>query len=425
MADQFPEIRHVVVLLLENRSFDHMLGALPGVDGVSPGWTNSDGQQAYAQIPIVNPDVDEEARIVTPDPRHEGENVRRQLEDGNHGFVADYAASYPETTPAQRQKIMSYYPLGALDPLHDLARNFAVCHRWHCSVPGPTWTNRLFLMSGTSLGRVVMPGAPNYGQPSVFYRLAQAGKTVRVYYGTFPLSVLLDDQRVGIASEGYDPKPTYYPFSWFERHARGKEKNFPNFAFIEPRYLGFAPNDDHPPHDPFNGQRLIAKVYNAIRANDALWKSTLLVILYDEHGGFADHVPPPACVPPDDEHAEYTFDRLGVRVPAVLVSPWLEPQVVDTVCDHTSLLRSLTEKWGLGPLGARTAQAADIFGALARTAEARTNTPKKIGLELQGETASVQPPTDHQLAVEGLTNYIDPTPGLTPVERAERFFEAP
>jgi phospholipase C len=425
VADQFPAIRHVVVLLLENRSFDHMLGALPGVEGVSATWTNADGEREYAQTAIENPDVHDEARVVWPDPMHERENVLRQLQDNNRGFVADYAATYPETTPAQRQKIMSYYSLPYLQPLHSLATNFAVCDRWHASVPGPTWTNRLFLMSGTSLGRVVMPGAPNYGQPSVFYRLAQAGKTVRVYYGTFPLTVLLDDQRVGIASENYDPKSTYYPFGSFERHARGKEADFPNFAFIEPRYMGFAPNDDHPPHDPFNGQRLIAKVYNAIRANDALWKATLLVILYDEHGGFADHVPPPVTVPPDDQHAEYTFDRLGVRVPAVLVSPWIAPQVVKTLCDHTSLLRSLREKWGLGPLGARTAQAADVFGVLVRTAQPRGDTPKSIGRNLPGEMAPVHPTTDHQRAVEELSTYIDPTFDLTARQRAERFFEAP
>jgi phospholipase C len=193
-------------------------------------------------------------------------------------------------------------------------------------------------------------------------------------------------------------------------------------VLIEPRYLGFAPNDDHPPHDPFNGQRLIARIYNAIRANDALWKTTLLLIVYDEHGGFADHVPPPAAVRPDDERPEYTFDRLGVRVPAVLVSPWIRPQIVDALCDHTSLLRSLVEKWGLHDLGGRAAQATDVFAALQRAPAVRTDTPRKIGLELPGESPSGAPPTSHQQAVEHLAGYIDQTPDLTPLERATRFF---
>jgi len=313
MADAFPELRHVVVLLLENRSFDHMLGGLADVDGASPAWSNSDGVRDYPQTPLEYWEHDD-ARIVTPDPKHEDVNVVRQLQGDNRGFVADYATEYPDTTPAQRQKIMSYYPAGALGPLHTLATNFAVCQRWHSSVPGPTWTNRLFAMSGTALGRIRMPGAPNYAQPSIFYRLFQADRTCRVYYGSFPLTLLLDDQRVGIETEHYDPRSNYYPFAWFESHTRKAEKRFPDFVFIEPRYLGFAPNDDHPPHDPFNAQRLIAKVYNAIRANAQLWKTTLLVVLYDEHGGFADHVVPPATIAPDDEHGEYTFDRLGVRV---------------------------------------------------------------------------------------------------------------
>jgi phospholipase C len=420
MADTLPEIKHVVLLMLENRSFDHMLGGLPGVNGASAAWTNSDAERSYAQTPIERWEQDDE-RAVDPDPKHETSNLLRQMQNNNTGFVADYAEEYPETTPAQRQKIMSYYPHKALGPLHTLATNFAICQRWHASVPGPTWTNRLFALSGTSLGRVLMPGAPNYGQPSLFFRVLQAGRSWRIYYGDTPLALLFDDQRVGDEAAGYDPRANYYHFVLFEHAASGKEKNFPDFTLIEPRYLGFAPNDDHPPHDPFNGQRLIARVYNALRANAALWKTTLLVILYDEHGGFADHVLPPTGVPPDDHREEYAFDRLGIRVPVVLVSPWLARQVVDAPCDHTSLLRSLTEKWGLGSMGARTAQATDVLAQLQRAPAFRTDTPKKIGVGLPGDSASPELNTDHKRAVVQLAEYLDPTPGLTPRQRTENF----
>src|SRR6185503_2655599 len=154
MADTLPEIKHVVLLMLENRSFDHMLGGLPGVNGASAAWTNSDAERSYAQTPIERWEQDDE-RTVDPDPKHETSNLLRQMQNNNTGFVADYAEEYPETTPAQRQKIMSYYPHKALGPLHTLATNFAICQRWHASVPGPTWTNRLFALSGTSLGRVL------------------------------------------------------------------------------------------------------------------------------------------------------------------------------------------------------------------------------------------------------------------------------
>jgi hypothetical protein len=107
-------------------------------------------------------------------------------------------------------------------------------------------------------------------------------------------------------------------------------------------------------------QKLLADVYNALRSNEHLWNSTLLVVLYDEHGGFYDHVEPPSAVPPDDHHEEYTFDRLGIRVPAVLVSPWVRQGFDPTPFDHTSLLKYLTEKWKLGDLGMRTAQANSI-----------------------------------------------------------------
>jgi phospholipase C len=151
------------------------------------------------------------------------------------------------------------------------------------------------------------------------------------------------------------------------------EATFPAFAFIEPKYFGADQNDDHPPHNVFKAEKLIADVYNAIRSNATLWASTLLVVVYDEHGGFYDHVEPPAAVPPDDHREEWTFDRLGVRVPALLVSPWVGARVEKTLFDHTSLLRYLTDKWALGPLGARTAQANSIAVALTETVP-RTDT---------------------------------------------------
>jgi phospholipase C len=145
------------------------------------------------------------------------------------------------------------------------------------------------------------------------------------------------------------------------------------------------------------------------------------VILYDEHGGFADHVSPPRAEPPDEHQEEYTFDRLGVRVPAVLVSPWLAPQVCDEMFDHTSLLRALTEKWGLGPLGARTAKAADVFAALHKTATPREDTPAALDPDMAPPVPHDAPDTDHQAAAMQLAEDLDPTPGLTPRERADNF----
>jgi phospholipase C len=318
-------IKHVLILALENRSFDHMLGACqagkPAIDGiplVGPARANLYADQIYKQ-------VDGAARIIVEDPRHETPHVLAQLKIAsgtptNGGFVEDYSLSYPMLTDPGRAEIMKYHALGTLPALHSLAQHFTVCDNWFSSVPGPTWTNRLFLMSGTSLGRVSMPSGVMdlnlhwYDQPTIFDRLNERSKSWAVYHGDTPLSLLLTHQ--------WEPHNAahYEPMSRFFKDITSPEDQFPAFVFIEPAYLDPGANDDHPSHDVLAGEALIASVYNALRANEALWNTSLLIVLFDEHGGFYDHVPPPVAIPPDHNQQEYTFDRLGVRVPAILVS---------------------------------------------------------------------------------------------------------
>src|SRR5262249_30290596 len=154
------------------------------------------------------------------------------------------------------------------------------------------------------------------------------------------------------------------------------------------------------------GEQLVARVYEALHANQALWESTLLVVAFDEHGGFYDHVEPPAATPPDSHHEEYTFDRLGVRVPVLLVSPWIAPHVVKTVCDHTALLKSLQHRWGLRRMGARVAGAPDILADVRLTAAVRTDVPDRLlprTRTLVGRAsrraAAAAPLNDHQRAI--------------------------
>jgi len=170
----------------------------------------------------------------------------------------------------------------------------------------------------------------------------------------------------------------YYRMSRFFADASGKESDFPAYVFIEPTYYRTDQNDDHPPHSTVRAQSLIASVYNALRANEALWNSTLLVVVYDEHGGFYDHVSPPGAVPPDDFREEYTFDRLGLRVPAILVSPWVDQGVETKVFDHTSILKYLIDKWNLDGLTARVAAATSIGAALRAPRTPREDTPTSI-----------------------------------------------
>ena len=154
--------------------------------------------------------------------------------------------------------------------------------------------------------------------------------------------------------------------------------DLPDYIFIEPNYFKGEQNDDHPPHATMRAQRLLASVYNALHWNRHIWDSTLLVVLYDEHGGFFDHISPPPAPSPDQHHEEYTFDRFGVRVPALLISPWVDRGVVPTEFDHTSLLRYLTDKWGLEPLTNRVRDANTFANAIRTSGEPRVDTPESV-----------------------------------------------
>jgi phospholipase C len=386
-------ITHVIVVMFENRSFDHMVGALPGVNGIDLAHPRSNresldpGAATYSQKPVqVRLDLD---------PMHEVENVAQQLTtDGPcGGFVIDFAHAFPQSSPAERQEIMNYFPEDGLPALHVLARSFTICDTWYSSVPGPTWTNRFFVHSGTSIGRVRMPsGVFNqqwhfYDQTTVYDRLNDAGKSWRIYYGDVPQSLVLVHQWAPGNALRYHLMPAFF------EDCRGNAGDFPAFAFIEPSYFGSGQNDQHPATDPRAGDALLGQIYNAIRSNQALWESTLLVCLQDEHGGFYDHEPPPAAVPPDGHHEEYTFDRFGVRVPAVLISPWIAAGVDHTPYDHTSVLKYLMDKWGLGTLGDRTAAANSFGGVIGTTL--RTDTPASV--QVVSARAMVAPAPSNEL----------------------------
>jgi phospholipase C len=290
------------------------------------------------------------------------------------GFVSNYA----KTTTHDPRGVMHGFTPDQVPVISELAKSFGVSDRWHASAPNQTWPNRFFVHTGTAGGFVDnLPLRFPYLMPTIFNRLTERQRSWRIYFHDAPLTATLSN----ILSE----LPEHlYPFedAFMGDAMAGR---LPDYSFIEPRYfpsivLNRMPNDQHSPHNIAYGERLIARCYDALR-NGPGWEQTLFIIVYDEHGGMYDHVPPPAAVSPDDACPDgFRFDRYGVRVPAVLISPWIPagsiirpPAGCQNPFDHASILSTLRKLFDLGdPLTRRDAAAPDLLAALSLTSPSNT-----------------------------------------------------
>lgn len=401
-----PNIDHVVVVMMENRSFDNVLGWLPNVDGLSgtptPGALNGTG----ANAPLYPAQSGSAPTNPNPDPNEEYQFVWRQLSnnftqtlqpplpppDVNMlGFINDYATAPNVTTPTN---IMNCFTPAQLPVISTLAGAYAVCDHWFCSVPSQTFSNRSFVHAGTASGFVnnswPQSGFPPFGffvndTPTIYNLLEAASIPWRIYYGGPLLLCQAFLNQKQLQQYAWGSQKRFYPMTQFYSDIKNAE-TFPSYVFIEPNFIGnpwYGPESDmHPQASPVEedgasnviyGEQLLYDIYTKLTQSPE-WGSTLLVILFDEHGGTFDHVPPPSTVSPDGVTVSnlggwsFGFDRLGVRVPAVLVSPWIGQQVCSTVFDHTSLLRTLMEQFNLpSSLGARAAQATDLSGVFGTT----------------------------------------------------------
>ena len=361
MATGLDQLQHIVVLMMENRSFDHMLGSLtvvdPRVDGVTDALSNPDTTGAAVKP---QPLADFQGQL-NPDPDHHFPAVDLQIFGGDtspgrvanmQGFVKSYFNQQRDVKHSQ--KIMYYFQQSQLPVLTKLALEFAVFNRWFASIPGPTICNRAFAHYGTSFGKVDMnPFDVIEPIKSIYTRLISATPkhTAKVYYydttsSTMEVVNLLQNQ------------PQL--FGTYDQFKSDCDKGLlPEYSFVEPNYNDHdsdsgeqVANDQHPDHDVQAGEFLIAEVYMHIRRNPKLWPNTALLVVYDEHGGIYDHVVPPACAPdkftaPANNTGtgmEFKFDRLGVRVPAILISPWIPKNtVVDRVFDHASIPATINQ----------------------------------------------------------------------------------
>jgi phospholipase C len=339
-------LKHIVVLMMENRSFDHMLGALMAqdkrIDGLDGTQTNPD--TTNTQFPV-KPLAEFQGQL-DPDPDHHFPGVDLQIFGGApqgpgrvanmQGFIKSYFQQ--QQNVKQSQKIMYYFTPEKLPVLTGLATQFAVFNGWFSSIPGPTFCNRAFAHYGTSFGQVGMNIFEWKGPYlSIYERVLLAGRTAKIYYYDGPSSTM---EIVNILR---NQAKIFGTFDQFLLDC--KKGNLPDYSFVEPNYNDHdsdsgaeIASDQHPDHHVQHGEIFINNVYNAIFNNEELWKSTALLIVYDEHGGIYDHVVPPNCTPDDDTFvasgdktetgASFAFDRLGVRVPAVLVSPWVPKNIV-------------------------------------------------------------------------------------------------
>jgi phospholipase C len=381
------DIRHVVVLMLENRSFDCMLGRLypasARFDGLHGGETNLwhvPGQPAQPIQVWSDPTLTATSlTIPDPDPGELFVDINMQLhgltESGQprsgppdmSGFVDNYMRQPPASPAPERHAIMHYFTPEQVPVISQLARAFGVSDRWHASAPCQTWPNRFFVHTGTAGGYVNnSPTHFPYKMKTVFECLAEKGQTWKVYFHDVPQAATL----AGL----WTSAPTHFRQFDNEFARDAAAGTLPAYSFIEPRYfanpvLNQLPNDEHPPHNVAYGEQLIAAVYNAVRGGPG-WGQTLLVITYDEHGGCYDHVVPPAAPVPDDLRSDgFDFGTFGVRVPAVIISPHVRAGSVirpagDKRFDHTSIIATLRALFGIGPLTKRDAAAPSLLEGL-------------------------------------------------------------
>ena len=385
MSKGLEKLQHIVVLMMENCSFDHMVGFLQSddykIDGLSGDESNP---PASGSTPVKVSSDAQDSGDLNPDPNHNLVSVNVQIfgdpqgvpgtDPPMSGFVRDYAAkSGSASWGANIMKCFNEYNLPVLSTL---AKNYAVCDRWFSSLPSKTDPNRMFVHAATSLGCVV--NDPNWTALKTIFEVLDSDpenpNDYRIYHHGFQTSLLIVQHLLA-------RQDNFREFNHFKGDCA--DGDLPAYTFIEPRYTDekangsiFPANDQHPNNDVFHGEQLIRTVYEGIGNRADLWESTLLLIVYDEHGGIYDHVQPPKLDPPylpPSVAPRFLFDRLGVRVPAVLVSPYIPAMTIypapperSKFFEHSSIVATVRKLFApkAGPLTIRDARANTFEGVL-------------------------------------------------------------
>jgi phospholipase C len=327
------------VLMMENRSFDHMLGWLEGADGRQKGLTYVDAGGAPHQTFRLAPDFQ---GCGHPDPDHSYEGGRVEFNGGKcDGWLR--AGNNDEFA-------IGYYTRKDLPFFSGAATRWTVCDRYFAAIMAGTFANRIY-QHAAQTDRLANTFELST-LPTIWDRLADAGLDGRYYYSDVPFLALWGDRYIGIAR----------PFAGFLADAAAG--TLPHVSFVEPRFVGEevgTSQDDHPFADIRSGQAFMNAVYAAVTTGPA-WRNTVLVINYDEWGGFFDHVPPDTTpIPPADQLAGNQDGRRGFRTPCLVISPFARRDTVSSaVLDHTSILKMIEWRWSLEPLTVRDRTATNL-----------------------------------------------------------------
>jgi phospholipase C len=394
MSKILPQIQNIIVVMFENRSLDNLCGWLysdsspqpsqylpagspAAYNGLNPNLWNPSNDSYFKGDPPKKVPVQQGAanyQVPDPDPEETFVHVTSQLygPQGENptpkwptqGFIVDYKTV--DTPPANPDLIMETYTPSQVPLLSALAQNYAISDAWFCSVPSQTLPNRAFVHAGTSNGKVDngdFPDPFDFDVPSIFNVLHSRGVSWKVYSDT----ILTPSLTRTFFPQLWDPifEDHFQHFGAFEDDCA--RNALPEYSFIEPSFL-FEPNDQHPPHDVSAGEQFLYRIWKAVSESPA-WNHTLLVITYDEHGGCYDHVLPPTGAATPDVASDpgengFRFDRFGVRVPTVVVSPYVQAGTVfrsntSTPYDHTSLLATLRDWLEIPPADMLASQRID------------------------------------------------------------------
>jgi phospholipase C len=336
-------IEHIVLLMMENRSFDHLLGWLPDHDGMQAGLQFSDAQGVLHATHALAPDFE---GCGFQDPDHSFNGGRVEYNSGQcDGWLR---AGHNDALS------IGYYAPDDLPFLGTVAPLFATPARYFAAILGPTFPNRIYQQAAQT--DRLSNTSNSCTLPTIWDRLADVGVSGSYYYND--LSIL------SLWGHKYDS--VNQPFTKFIDDAANG--SLPAVSFVDPAFNGEAsgpPNDDHPLHDVRDGDAFMNTVYTAVTGGPA-WSKTLFIINFDEWGGFFEHIPPPAGpVTPAEQALGYVDGLRGFRVPCILISPWSQQLSVSrTVFDHTSILKLIEWRFGLQPLTDRDAQANNLAEVL-------------------------------------------------------------